>query len=511
MSSLDLLRARLSGLLARHRWLLPTALGVAAALAMVFFVAEASARPGSGQSYSGGSRSSSGGGGGGGGDGLLSLLIWLAFEYPIIGVPLLLGFIGYTLYARKRGQSRQDWSTGQPHFAAGPPPFVPSASARKTLEGLRGSDPNFSLVLFEDFAAFLYGQVHEARGRGGIDELAPYVTDSLRAQLRPGPGLRQVKGIVIGAMRFTHAALDPVRTTVTIEFEANLTEVTDRGEQASYVVERWTLVRRTGAQSKPPASARTLGCPNCGALRTALRGSLCTHCGGVVGDGAFDWNVQAIILVRREPRPPLLTGTVEERGNDLATIIDPQVHAAFASLQQKDPAVAWPALRARIELVFRELQIGWSTQDLSRSRPFVTDNLFQSLWYQVDTYRRSNLRNVTEKTSVANVVLARVTSDRYYDAVTVRVFATGLDYTLDAQGRVVAGHRSRMRPYTEYWTFIRGSDRRGSPRSDPACPNCGGALAVNMAGTCAYCNAIVTTGQFDWVLSRIEQDEAYEG
>jgi hypothetical protein len=141
----------------------------------------------------------------------------------------------------------------------------------------------------------------------------------------------------------------------------------------------------------------------------------------------------------------------------------------------------------------------------------VTDNLFQSLWYQVDTYRRSNLRNVTEKTSVANVVLARVTSDRYYDAVTVRVFATGLDYTLDAQGRVVAGHRSRMRPYTEYWTFIRGSDRRGSPRSDPACPNCGGALAVNMAGTCAYCNAIVTTGQFDWVLSRIEQDEAYEG
>jgi hypothetical protein len=32
-----------------------------------------------------------------------------------------------------------------------------------------------------------------------------------------------------------------------------------------------------------------------------------------------------------------------------------------------------------------------------------------------------------------------------------------------------------------------------------------------MAGTCKYCQAKVTTGEFDWVLSRIEQDEVYVG
>jgi len=30
-------------------------------------------------------------------------------------------------------------------------------------------------------------------------------------------------------------------------------------------------------------------------------------------------------------------------------------------------------------------------------------------------------------------------------------------------------------------------------------------------GTCTYCQAKVTTGEFDWVLSRIEQDEVYVG
>jgi hypothetical protein len=32
-----------------------------------------------------------------------------------------------------------------------------------------------------------------------------------------------------------------------------------------------------------------------------------------------------------------------------------------------------------------------------------------------------------------------------------------------------------------------------------------------MAGECEYCAARVTTGDFDWVLSRIEQDETYQG
>ena len=67
------------------------------------------------------------------------------------------------------------------------------------------------------------------------------------------------------------------------------------------------------------------------------------------------------------------------------------------------------------------------------------------------------------------------------------------------------------RAYTEYWTLIRGTHRRGPTRTDLACSNCGAPLDVNMAGHCKYCSQKVTTGDFDWVLSRIEQDEVYAG
>lgn len=40
---------------------------------------------------------------------------------------------------------------------------------------------------------------------------------------------------------------------------------------------------------------------------------------------------------------------------------------------------------------------------------------------------------------------------------------------------------------------------------------CGAALAINQAGDCEYCKVRVTTGEFDRVLSRIEQDDSYSG
>jgi ribosomal protein S27AE len=87
-----------------------------------------------------------------------------------------------------------------------------------------------------------------------------------------------------------------------------------------------------------------------------------------------------------------------------------------------------------------------------------------------------------------------------------------IDYTVDAQGRVVAGDRGKVRQFTEYWTLLRGKEAHGVARSDRACPSCGAPLDhINMAGNCGSCGVKLTTGSFDWVLSRIEQDEVYTG
>jgi hypothetical protein len=138
--------------------------------------------------------------------------------------------------------------------------------------------------------------------------------------------------------------------------------------------------------------------------------------------------------------------------------------------------------------------------------------MHEYLRYWVDAYRAQGLVNVVEGARIERWSSARVERDRHYDAVTVRLWGTGRDVTREAaSGRVVGGSARRGRRYSEYWTLIRGAAVRGAPRADKTCPSCGAPLAVTMAGNCEYCDTLVTRGDFDWVLSRIEQDDVYAG
>jgi hypothetical protein len=364
--------------------------------------------------------------------------------------------------------------------------------------------------LLEDFVYALYAEVQVRRPRGGLATIAAFVAPDV-AQRLADPALEGVFGIVIGALRFKSLTPDAQWVRLAVELEVNLSEV--RGGQTAryYAVDKMELVRARGARSRPPARARKLDCANCGAPLESMRGTRCGYCQNEVGGGRLDWLVTSVERVRTEPRAPLVTSTAEERGNDLPTLVDPGASARLAELVARDPASTPEALRARIELVFSALQRGWSGRDLASIRPFVTDNLFQYFGYFIDLYQQQRARNVTENARVTNVVIANVLSDAVYDAVTVRLFATGLDYTLSDENQLLSGSRSRERAYTEYWTLIRGRGAHGRPRAEPVCPSCGAPLRIAMAGNCEYCHARVVSGEFDWVLSRIEQDEAYGG
>ena len=106
----------------------------------------------------------------------------------------------------------------------------------------------------------------------------------------------------------------------------------------------------------------------------------------------------------------------------------------------------------------------------------------------------------------------KIKEDAFYHAITLRIYAQGYDYTVDKDGRVMAGSNKNLRRWSEYWTFIRNSKAKPAPaRADLNCPNCGAPLKVNAAGVCEFCKGKITSGEFDWVLSKIEQDESYAG
>ena len=377
-------------------------------------------------------------------------------------------------------------------------------------------DPDFSRVLFEDFLYALYAQVHTARGGGQLDTMSAYLGGhSKKALLALGQPAR-VHGVVVGSMRYLSVSPIAATTqtlTVVMGFESNYTEVLASGvERSYYVEEEWTLTRSTQAKSRSPENARVFKCPNCGAPLDAMQGSTCSYCQKRVNTGEFDWVVQGVLVKQREERGPQLTGDTPEEGTDLPTVVQPQVDERLNRLLSQDPELSWEALTERLGLIFQELQGAWSQRAWERARPFVSDSLFQSQLYWMEAYKRAGLRNVTQNARITRVELARLVADPYFVALTVRVSATGLDFTVrDSDGVLVGGSQRRERRYTEYWTLIRGTRVRGRPSTEKRCPSCGADLDITMAGQCTHCSARVTSGDFDWVLSRIEQDESYRG
>jgi predicted lipid-binding transport protein (Tim44 family) len=485
--------------------------------AFALFAPETLARVGGGQSYGGGSR----GGGGGSGEGagfiiwLLFRLILLTFEYPAIGIPLdIIIAIGIIFYVRSN-------KGGTPSVCSADSVAAPTNRGfTQELNQLRKFDPNFSEITFTDFCYALYARAQDARGRGHLDELSPYLSEAARGALteRNPPNLQRVVGIIIGSMQVAGVqGLSSPVVMINVEFETNYTELTGGENQKPkemtyYVRERWVLERKREVLSPTPDQATALHCPRCGAALMKDTTGACAFCGARIESGEFQWFVRSITLLSKEARGPLLTSNVPEVGTDFASVVQPNFQNVSMHFQQNHPSFRWLDFENRVTLIFNELQLAWSSLDWERARPHETDNIFQMHQYWIEAYKRQGLRNALDQFRITRLLPVKIKEDAFYNSVTMRIWAEGYDYTVDKTGKVVSGSNKKLRRWSEYWTFIR--NRNAKPlqaRADLNCPNCGAPLKVNVTGICEYCHGKVTSGEFDWVLSKIEQDESYNG
>jgi uncharacterized Zn finger protein (UPF0148 family) len=311
--------------------------------------------------------------------------------------------------------------------------------------------------------------------------------------------------------------LDTPLVRVRLNFESNYTEVTKRDSQSPeemtyYVTEEWELERKRDVLLPPPAQATALHCPRCGAPLQRDTVGACAFCGTKIDSGEFQWYVQTIRLIDKEARGPMLTSDVEEVGTDYPSVFQPNFAAIRAEFERNNPQFSWDQFQERARLIFNELQAAWSSMNWERARPHETDNIFQMHQYWIEAYRRQKLRNVVDKAAVTAIEPVKILEDAFYQGITLRIWAQGFDYTIDEAGRIVSGSNKNLRQWSEYWTFIRNKHAKSAEtHTDLNCPNCGSPLRVNASGICEFCGGKITSGEFDWVLSKIEQDESYSG
>jgi predicted lipid-binding transport protein (Tim44 family) len=496
----------------------------------------AAERPGGGETYSSGRSSDRSrddtssrdddDGDGRGSEAGAALLIWLVeqgLRHPGVGGTLLAGVVAFFAYAIIVAPKKSDWDSISPTLVqddgtAQPAASAPSRALPACLDQIGSVDPDFSPAVFEDFAFRLYATAQRSRGEGTLHELAPYLAPAARGTLAERlPVGEPVTAVVVGGLRWTRIQLpapsdgaDAVVTAVA-DYEANYTT----GGRRHFAVEEWCFQRAASARTRPPEPGRRFPCPKCGAPWRAADASAtqkCAFCGAVVDNGRFDWQVATITLREERDSLPGLDAEVPERGTDAPTRRDDAFGTQWQALVAADPATTAWGIGQRLGHIYAIVNQAWTARNLAPARAVLSDGLADYLQYWIDAYAEQGLHNVLEGMHITDHVLVKLRRDRYYDALTIRLWATGKDCVVRVDdGAPVRGSRAFDRAYSEYWTLIRARAVRGAARADSTCGSCGAALTVTMAGACAHCGAHVTAGEFDWVLSKIEQDDSYRG
>jgi len=181
----------------------------------------------------------------------------------------------------------------------------------------------------------------------------------------------------------------------------------------------------------------------------------------------------------------------------------------LAAIRAHDPDFNPETFKSDVERSFFVVQEAWSDLKPDLSRRVMADGIWQQHRTQIEGYQSKGIRNMMDGLAIGRVDLLRASSDDQSDTLVTRVTATCADYDVEiASGKVVRGNKHDMEPWQEDWVFQRSSKattKPGGGTMQQKCPNCGAPLDLDLAGVCKYCRAPVMSGQYDWVLTRIDQ------
>lgn len=191
--------------------------------------------------------------------------------------------------------------------------------------------------------------------------------------------------------------------------------------------------------------------------------------------------------------------------------------ASIEVLRARDPQLTEASIVDRVRVMSDRVREAWLAGDMKPARPFVSDGVFSRFAVQLELMKQEGMKNVMSDAQALFVTIEAVDAQPPVDAVHVRFTAQARDanvpveMTADQAAAELAKHD--VTPYTEIWTLVRkhGAMTKLEPgQVGRDCPSCGAPL--ENAGEmlkCKFCQALVCSGEHDWVLSEITQLEEW--
>ena len=181
--------------------------------------------------------------------------------------------------------------------------------------------------------------------------------------------------------------------------------------------------------------------------------------------------------------------------------------APMTAFHSVDPDFSEEEFKEWITNSYVRLQTAWQRKDLSSVQTILSDAYYAQMTTQLDRYVKSHTTNVIDHPAVLGVNLLGWKNEAGRDVIVANVSARIKDYVIsDDTGEVIGGDAEHEK-FMEYeWSVSRtGGVKTERERGTVAanCPNCGAPIDLNRSAVCPYCDSVITSGKFDWVITNI--------
>lgn len=125
-------------------------------------------------------------------------------------------------------------------------------------------------------------------------------------------------------------------------------------------------------------------------------------------------------------------------------------------IEQLDPLFTVEKFKDQAMDYFFKIQGAWADRDMSTVKHLLTEEMFSLLQEDAEKMRRDGQTNRLENIAVREVNLTEAWQESGQDYLTVRIYTTLLDYTINERtGEIVDGSKVEPVKFEEYWTFTR--------------------------------------------------------
>ena len=180
---------------------------------------------------------------------------------------------------------------------------------------------------------------------------------------------------------------------------------------------------------------------------------------------------------------------------------------SVASYSGVDPTFSPTEFKEKLANLYVRFQNDWQAKNITELRPYLSDAMFAQMDRQLDAHRKNFETNFVERIAVLGVELLGWKQENGYDIMIAKLNTRIVDYVVDDRtGKVIRGSKTKEKFMTYEWTMARTTGvvtSRSTGTTSQTCPYCGAHVDINHSTVCEYCQSVLTTDTFDWVVTNI--------